>query len=723
MELQIVYNELLDSAAQLYRNEDAGLQRFYTIIKPLEKIIEELASIIGEELSEHISALYEAVRNQDKLALADMIYYEWCDWIEQLAELKGEQLKKQRREVQQNEKKPVLDAHINYEKNVYNFKNMHLDIYQDLIEASRVFDEEDETIAIDAYGNIAVQSEEGYWWRLNSFYNREYAVKLGVEPLFAKGTISILFIMGIGNLDYVKQIIKKLPSDIAVFIYEPDRRIFTANMYYSDFAEICARKNTYFFIQGINESKISNFITLFCNNMTAKYVSTFVLPGYDKLYREQLEHIVEISQAEMINAITVDNTVKERNDIINYNRIMNIPYILSGISLSGLKSEWTKTIDVENVPAIVVAAGPSLDQNVDVLKKVKGKAFIIAVDSAIRLLEAHSIEPDAYVTIDPIKPKVLFENELAQKTPLFYCTHSSEEDLKLVTGEKIFCRTDEFIPKEIKQSEEEISAGGNVTSTAYSIAEYLGFKTVITIGLDLAFKEDKKHVSIAYNDGGVTKKEEEAGKYTYVKGQNGEMLRTYHNFVIYKDWFESKIKQQNVQFINATEGGVYLEGAKYMTFEQAVEQFCKSPINVSDIIKNCPKTFAKNVYSDIKHYLQQLEQECDVAKKEFWNCKKMYQSLIKCKDAKKMQNTLDKIDRINIRMNQLTVAPIINDYSSKEVDVELEQLYGNHNQQSDDLYQQIVSVAKDGIRVSEIFLKNTDKTKELICKCIENNCK
>ena len=57
------------------------------------------------------------------------------------------------------------------------------------------------------------------------------------------------------------------------------------------------------------------------------------------------------------------------------------------------------------------------------------------------------------------------------------------------------------------------------------------------------------------------------------------------------------------------------------------------------------------------------------------------------------------------------------------MDVELEQLYGNHNQQSDDLYQQIVSVAKDGIRVSEIFLKNTDKTKELICKCIENNCK
>lgn len=76
-----------------------------------------------------------------------------------------------------------------------------------------------------------------------------------------------------------------------------------------------------------------------------------------------------------------------------------------------------------------------------------------------------------------------------------------------------------------------------------------------------------------------------------------------------------------------------------------------------------------------------------------------------------MQNTLHKIDKINIHMNQLTIAPIINDYSSKEVDNELEQLYGERK--DDNLYQQVMSVARDGIRVSEIFLKNVDKTKKL----------
>jgi len=716
MELQTVYNELLESAVELYHNEEKGLQHFYTVIQPLEKIIEELASIIGEELSEHITSLYDAVRNQDKLALADMIYYEWCDWIEQLAELKGEQFKKQTRAVRKNENEFIEDACANYEKNVYNLKKMHLDIYDDLIEASKTFNAQDEDIIVDLSGNIAVKSEEGYWWGLNSFYNRSHAVKLGIEPLLAKGSISILFIMGMGNLDYIKEIIKKLSGDTIVFIYEPDKRIFTANMYYNDFTEICTRKNTYFFVEGINESKIANFVMLFCNNMTVKYAITFISPGYKILYKKQLENIAEIIQAEMLRAITVDNTIKDRYNIINYNRIMNIPFILKGISLSGLKQAFLSYINMEKVPAIVVAAGPSLDQNINIIKKAKGKAFIIAVDSAIRLLEANGIEPDAFVTIDPIKPKVLFENQLAQKTPVFYCTHSSEEDLQLLHGMKIFCRTDEFILEEIKQNEEEINAGGNVASTAYSIAEYLGFKTIIAIGLDLAFKENKKHASIVYNDGGVTQKEEEAGKYTYVKGQNGEMLRTYHNFMIYKEWFESQIKESGIQFINATEGGAYLEGAEYMTFERAVEQFCTQKIDIDSIIKNCPKTFSEDVYSNIPRYLEKLEQECNEAKSGFWNCKKLYESLIKCKDTKKMQNTLHKIDKINIHMNQLTIAPIINDYSSKEVDNELEQLYGERK--DDNLYQQVMSVARDGIRVSEIFLKNVDKTKKLIHECI-----
>lgn len=149
-----------------------------------------------------------------------------------------------------------------------------------------------------------------------------------------------------------------------------------------------------------------------------------------------------------------------------------------------------------------------------------------------------------------------------------------------------------------------------------------------------------------YNDGGVTQKEEEAGKYTYVKGQNGEMLRTYHNFMIYKEWFESQIKESGIQFINATEGGAYLEGAEYMTFERAVEQFCTQKIVIVLLLKIALKHFQKMFISNIPRYLEKLEQECNEAKSGFWNCKKLYESLIKCKDTKKCRIHYIKLTKL-----------------------------------------------------------------------------
>src|SRR5688500_9262099 len=53
------------------------------------------------------------------------------------------------------------------------------------------------------------------------------------------------------------------------------------------------------------------------------------------------------------------------------------------------------------VPAIVVAAGPSLDANIDALREVGEHAIIIAVDTALRPLLAAGISPHVVVAVDP----------------------------------------------------------------------------------------------------------------------------------------------------------------------------------------------------------------------------------------------------------------------------------------------------------------------------------
>lgn len=52
-------------------------------------------------------------------------------------------------------------------------------------------------------------------------------------------------------------------------------------------------------------------------------------------------------------------------------------------------------------PAIVIAAGPSLDANVRWLRRVRERAVFIAVDTALRPLADRGLEPDVVVAVDP----------------------------------------------------------------------------------------------------------------------------------------------------------------------------------------------------------------------------------------------------------------------------------------------------------------------------------
>ena len=55
-----------------------------------------------------------------------------------------------------------------------------------------------------------------------------------------------------------------------------------------------------------------------------------------------------------------------------------------------------------DIPAIVVSAGPSLNKNIVELRKAKNKAFIVAVDTAVKPLVKAGIIPDLYVVVDVI---------------------------------------------------------------------------------------------------------------------------------------------------------------------------------------------------------------------------------------------------------------------------------------------------------------------------------
>jgi hypothetical protein len=78
------------------------------------------------------------------------------------------------------------------------------------------------------------------------------------------------------------------------------------------------------------------------------------------------------------------------------NSFINIEVLSSSPGVRQLDGQY------RGKPAILVAAGPSLDKNIDLLSEAKGKALIMSSDTTFPVLLKKGIIPDLVVTIERI---------------------------------------------------------------------------------------------------------------------------------------------------------------------------------------------------------------------------------------------------------------------------------------------------------------------------------
>ena len=77
------------------------------------------------------------------------------------------------------------------------------------------------------------------------------------------------------------------------------------------------------------------------------------------------------------------------------NTLLNVPTICAEADAARLTGLF------KGHPAMVVAAGPSLDRNISMLARLRDRVVLIAVDTAVRPLLSAGLEPDLIVSVDP----------------------------------------------------------------------------------------------------------------------------------------------------------------------------------------------------------------------------------------------------------------------------------------------------------------------------------
>ena len=215
-----------------------------------------------------------------------------------------------------------------------------------------------------------------------------------------------------GNAFYLQELLKATTDKINILVYEPCIEVVLKALEEIDITEVFENRPVALLVKTVNEEELIPVLRKWLTNETIKFFKSRIMPGYDKLFFEDAKEVLGIVKRTLLDIKVTQNTIAFFGNFYARNEIGNAKEILKSHTLNQLIG-----IIPNDRPAIIIAAGPSLQKNIQDLKEAKGRAFLIAVDTALKPLLKAGIVPDIFITVDGNKPVELFDREDAWKVP------------------------------------------------------------------------------------------------------------------------------------------------------------------------------------------------------------------------------------------------------------------------------------------------------------------
>ena len=199
----------------------------------------------------------------------------------------------------------------------------------------------------------------------------------------------------------------------------------------------------------------------------------------------------------------------------------------------------------ENVPAIVVGAGPSLKKIQELLPKFQEKALVLTGGSAMNLLD---IAPHFASSIDKIAPYQKFKEFAFAETPFFIQNRMNAKNFSLIHGEAILFPDSHF---SFLSDEEAFDGGWTVGTFLIAIATWIGCNPIFLAGMDFCYDAEGRKYG---KKTGALEGSEELFK---VKIRNGKEALTQQDWLMAHDWIEGFAKEHpETKFIDVTGEGI-----------------------------------------------------------------------------------------------------------------------------------------------------------------------
>lgn len=435
-------------------------------------------------------------------------------------------------------------------------------------------------------------------WRLNSIYEPQKAVEIYAERYRKIRDYALLCIFGFSDGRAIREILKNCNETQTIIIYEPDIQIFLTAMEYFPLADILERDKLFVVVEEINGNDFQEVLrdkVTYQNRMIMQHI---ILPNYDILFtracKNSIEKMLYYSKIETFKKNTEIKYARRLAD----NILHNLPYMIEQSSVYNLEKAFIE-LDLDNIPAIIVSAGPSLDKNIRELKKAEGKAFIIGVDSSLKALVREGINFQIAVSVDPRKNVNVFADERVRNIPYVLASYSipmiaeTAKNKLFFEGGYGFEGLREIILYLTGKDHGVLDTGGSVATEAFSLALHLGFKNIILIGQDLAFTDGRGHVSGFEASEEANRQHVQERELVEVEANGSGKILTDIQMDSYRQWFEMQIEKVKgkVKVYNATEGGAKIRGTEEITLADAIKTLCNQEMDFDRVIEEIPAVF------------------------------------------------------------------------------------------------------------------------------------
>ncbi len=270
-------------------------------------------------------------------------------------------------------------------------------------------------------------------------------------------------------------------------------------------------------------------------------------------------------------------------------------------TLENIKKELPLYQAKKKVPsdstAFVIGAGPSLEYALDFIKKNQERAVIFSCGSSIGTLYEEGIKPDFHVEIERTK---FTYDALLQSASRDYL-----KELTVIFNNPMYPQVSELFKESLMFVKPNDTGGSlfppeyppvgysnpTVVNAGLSLALHMGFKRVYLFGVDMGYKDPRKHHAkgnVALKEGSEFYKESEAQEHE-LEGNFGGKVYTNSMLLWARSMIQDLLKLYKDAEVFNTSDGAKIEG----TIPARIDELSLSKFKKSEVVKLIKQDFSR----------------------------------------------------------------------------------------------------------------------------------